>query len=83
MPEGLNYVSSWIGEGFVTCWQVMETDDPSKFQVWILHWDDLAEFQVFPVLTSAEVRAKSEADGWQFGRRRLLPCALFQRVRTA
>ena len=63
MPEGLNYVSSWIGEDFVTCWQVMETDDPSKFQEWILHWDDLAEFQVFPVLTSAEVRAKSEADG--------------------
>ena len=43
MPEGLNYVSSWIGEDFVTCWQVMETDDPSKFQEWI--W---RSFRCFP-----------------------------------
>ena len=27
MPEGLNYVSSWIDHNLKTCWQVMETED--------------------------------------------------------
>jgi len=30
MPDGLNYVNSWISEDFATCWQVMETDEQSK-----------------------------------------------------
>jgi hypothetical protein len=32
----------------------METDDPSLFDDWMAHWSDLAEFEVVPVLRSAE-----------------------------
>jgi len=58
MPEGLAYVSSWITDDLTTCYQVMETDDPTLFKDWIANWDDLAEFDIKPVLTSAEVRAR-------------------------
>jgi hypothetical protein len=56
MPEGLNYVSSWIDHPFKTCWQIMETDDFVLLERWIDNWKDLMEFEIVPVRTSAEVR---------------------------
>jgi len=58
MPEGLHYVSSWITEDLSTCYQLMETDDPSLFEQWTAAWNDLMEFEILPVLSSAEVRAR-------------------------
>ena len=55
MPEGLNYVSSWIDQNLKTCWQVMETDDFVLLQRWIDNWKDLMDFDIVPVRTSAEV----------------------------
>ena len=59
MPEGLHYVNSWIDEGVTTCYQVMETADRALLDAWIANWDDLADFEVVPVLTSAQARAKA------------------------
>jgi len=56
MPEGLTYISSWVEPNFDRCFQVMETDDPKLFDEWIENWKDLADFEVFPVVTSAEAR---------------------------
>ena len=28
----------------------MECDNPALFQEWILEWDDLAEFEIIPVV---------------------------------
>ena len=56
MPEGLEYVSSWIDGDLKMCWQVMSTEDESIFQRWIDNWKDLADFEIVPVRTSAEVR---------------------------
>jgi hypothetical protein len=56
MPEGLEYVSSWIDRDLKTCWQVMSTEDESIFQCWIDNWKDLVDFEIVPVRTSAEVR---------------------------
>ena len=55
MPEGLNYVSSWIDQNLKTCWQIMETDDFVLLQRWIDNWKDLMDFDIVPVRTSAEV----------------------------
>ena len=55
MPEGLEYVSSWIDLEFKFCYQLMRTDDQSLFQLWTENWDDLMEFNIVPVRTSAEV----------------------------
>jgi hypothetical protein len=32
----------------------METDDPALFPRWTENWDDLMEFKIVPVRTSAE-----------------------------
>ncbi len=54
-PDGLNYVNSWIEAGMDRCFQVMETDDPMLLQEWISKWNDLVDFEVVPVVTSAEM----------------------------
>ena len=57
MPDGLEYVSSWIDSEYRICFQLMRTDDRSHFKQWTDHWDDLMEFEITPVQTSAEVVA--------------------------
>jgi hypothetical protein len=38
----------------------MECDDASLLQQWVLSWAGLAEFEIVPVVTSAETRANVE-----------------------
>ena len=56
MPQGLEYVSSWIDLDFKTCWQLMQTENFALFDTWIDNWKDLMNFEIVPVRTSAEVR---------------------------
>jgi hypothetical protein len=60
MPEGLEYVSSWIDADLKICWQLIRTDDESLFRTWTDNWKDLMDFEVVPVRTSAEVREQME-----------------------
>jgi hypothetical protein len=60
MPEGLEYVSSWIDVDVNTCWQLMRTDNESLLQAWTDNWKDLTDFEIVPVRTSAEVRERME-----------------------
>jgi hypothetical protein len=54
MPEGLEYVSSWIDLDFKICYQLMRTEDFALFDKWIDNWRDLMQFEIIPVRTSAE-----------------------------
>jgi hypothetical protein len=58
MPEGLSYINSWIDENITTCFQVMETDSIEKIREWIGYWNDLADFEIIPVITSAQAKEK-------------------------
>jgi hypothetical protein len=58
MPDGLEYVSSWITEDLARCYQVMEASDRALLDQWIANWSDVMDFEVFPVLSSAEVQAR-------------------------
>jgi hypothetical protein len=60
MPEGLEYISSWIDVDLKICWQLMRAEDESLFQRWIENWNDLMEFEIVPVCTSAEMREVME-----------------------
>jgi len=62
MPEGLEYVDSWISDDLTRCWQLMETEDPGLFDVWIASWSDLMECEVAPVVSSGEARERASAD---------------------
>jgi hypothetical protein len=54
MPDGLEYVSSWIDLDFRICYQLMRTEDFALFDKWIDNWRDLMQFEIVPVRTSAE-----------------------------
>ena len=56
-PEGLRYVTSWVDLEFERCFQVMEADDAALFKEWTANWDDLIDFEIVPVRTSAEAAA--------------------------
>jgi uncharacterized protein DUF3303 len=60
MPEGLEYVSSWIDADLNVCWQLMRTEDESLLRVWTDNWKDLMDFEIVSVRTSAEVREMME-----------------------
>ena len=56
MPEGLNYLDSWTSASLDRCFQLMECDDLSLFQEWILQWEDLAKFEIIPVVRSKKTK---------------------------
>jgi hypothetical protein len=56
-PEGLEYVASWVEPDYSRCFQVMQTDDRVLLDAWMANWSDLIDFEVRPVLTSAEAAA--------------------------
>jgi hypothetical protein len=53
-PEGLRYVNSWVTSDLQKCYQIMECDDPRTLDAWMDQWKDLVDFEVVPVVTSAE-----------------------------
>ena len=61
MPDGLKYVGSWVTEDLTRCFQVMECADRTLLDEWMRQWSDLIEFEVLPVLSSAEVQARLAA----------------------
>jgi Protein of unknown function (DUF3303) len=58
LPEGVNYINSWINEQVSTCYQLMESDSLDSIHHWISHWSDLADFEVIPVISSAAAKTK-------------------------
>ena len=57
-PDGLTYVESWVDESLQVCFQVMRTDRRELLDEWMAQWSDLVDFEVYPVVTSAEAAAR-------------------------
>ncbi|HEY0670977.1 MAG TPA: DUF3303 family protein [Longimicrobiales bacterium] len=57
-PEGLSYIDSWVTSDLQRCYQLMECEDPQLLQQWIGAWEDLVEFEVHPVMSSAEAASR-------------------------
>jgi hypothetical protein len=60
-PPGLTYVNSWVTDDLRDCYQVMECDDRALLDEWIGAWADIVDFEVHPVITSAEAAARVPA----------------------
>jgi hypothetical protein len=56
-PIGLNYVGSWVTSDLTRCFQIMESPDRALLDQWLAQWADLVDFEVVPVITSAEAAA--------------------------
>jgi hypothetical protein len=54
LPEGLEYMDSWVAEDLTRCFQLMRTEDPALFETWCAEWSDLTEFEILPVVSSPE-----------------------------
>ena len=64
LPEGLEFVDSWVEPNFARCFQLMRCDDARLLQEWILQWRGYGiSFEIIPVVPSAETRAVVEAKG--------------------
>jgi len=58
-PEGLQYINSWVTADLAHCYQIMECDDRRLLDEWIAAWSDLVDFEIHPVMTSAQAAARS------------------------
>jgi hypothetical protein len=56
-PEGLAYVASWVTTDLACCYQVMSCERRELLDAWIARWADLVDFEVHPVVTSADAVA--------------------------
>ena len=58
LPDGLRYMDSWVDEDLGRCFQLMETDDARLLDEWTARWSDIVEFEVVPVIGSADAAAR-------------------------
>ena len=56
-PAGLDYLDSWVDVSGTRCFQLMRCDDAKLLLAWVAAWQDLASFEVVPVVTSKEATA--------------------------
>jgi hypothetical protein len=57
LPDGLEYIDSWVEPNFSRCFQLMRCNDLKLLQTWILKWRGTGTtFEIVPVLTSSETR---------------------------
>lgn len=61
LPEGVTYHASWMDITGSRCYQLMEAPSGDALSPWVRCWEDLVDFEVVPVLSSAEFWAVSEA----------------------
>ena len=57
-PQGVEYVGSWVDTGLGRCFQVMQSPNEALLKEWMSRWQDLVDFEFWPVLTSAEAAEK-------------------------
>jgi hypothetical protein len=53
LPDGLEYIESWVEPNFARCFQLMRCDDARLLQEWVLGWRGLGvRFEFVPVVPS-------------------------------
>ena len=62
LPEGVAYHASWVDSTGTRCFQIMEAPQLESLSPWIKRWNDLIDFEIIPVLTSADFWAKTPPD---------------------
>jgi hypothetical protein len=57
LPDGLEYVDSWVEPNFARCFQLMRCEDLSLFQQWALHWRGCGvDLEIVPVVPASRTR---------------------------
>ena len=53
-PAQVTYVNSWVSADLAHCYQIMEAPDRASLDEWLGRWADLVDFEIVPVVTSAQ-----------------------------
>jgi hypothetical protein len=59
LPPGVTYHVSWVDAEGARCFQITEADSVESLVEWVRRWEDLLEFEIVPVVTSAEFWSKA------------------------
>ncbi|MEO1263471.1 MAG: DUF3303 family protein [Bacteroidota bacterium] len=62
LPQGVEYVNSWIEEDLKKCYQIMKSESEEKLIEWIEKWKDLVDFEIIPVIDSQEAAQRAKGD---------------------
>ena len=60
MPDDVRYINSWIQMDGNICYQVMEAASAERLNDWTKHWEDIVDFKIIPVMTSAQFAANAK-----------------------
>jgi Protein of unknown function (DUF3303) len=61
LPDKVSYHASWMTSDGSRCFQLMEAQTAESMLLWTSRWDDLVDFEIVPVMTSAEFWNKTSA----------------------
>jgi hypothetical protein len=61
LPDGVIYHASWVEPSGARCFQIMEAGEPELLRTWTSRWDDLIDFEIVPVQTSADFWSRAAA----------------------
>jgi hypothetical protein len=50
MPDGLEFVASWVTADLDRVFQVMECHGITLLQRWVAAWEDVTQFEILPVV---------------------------------
>lgn len=62
LPEGVAYLASWIDSTGARCFQLMEAQHAELLNAWASAWKDLVEFEIVPVVSSADFWARQKIE---------------------
>jgi len=62
LPAGVVYDVSWVDAAGGRCFQIMEAQRVELLAEWVGRWEDLVDFEIVPVVTSAEFWAKPNVE---------------------
>ena len=62
LPKGVTYQASWMEPTGGRCFQIMEAPSLDALNVWVERWNDLVDFEIIPVVSSAEFWANLPND---------------------
>lgn len=58
LPEGVAYQTSWVDSKGARCFQLVEARHAELLGAWVRCWDDLIDFEIVPVESSADFWAR-------------------------
>jgi hypothetical protein len=61
LPESVTYHLSWVDSTGTRCFQLTEAPNPESLVSWVGAGYDLVDFEIVPVVTSADFWAKGDS----------------------